>query len=103
MKGAGGILVLAHPDIPNGPSLRKLTTVLEEQTRIIRETMLESLDGVECWHTQLDRESVEHYVAFAKRLGLVITGGSDCHQNPILMGSLDIPEWVAEQEVFMKR
>jgi hypothetical protein len=26
-----------------------------------------------------------------------MTGGSDCHQNPILMGTLDIPDWVAEQ------
>jgi hypothetical protein len=26
-----------------------------------------------------------------------MTGGSDCHQNPIIMGTLDIPAWVAEQ------
>ena len=98
MKGAGGILVLAHPNISNGPSLRKLTPVLEEQTDIIEEVMLGQLDGMECWHTQLDQESREHYLAFVKRFGLVATGGSDCHQKPILMGTLDIPEWVAEQD-----
>jgi hypothetical protein len=27
----------------------------------------------------------------------MITGGSDCHQKPLLMGTLDIPDWVAEQ------
>jgi len=26
-----------------------------------------------------------------------MTGGSDCHQKPLLMGTLDIPDWVAEQ------
>ena len=101
MKDAGGILVLAHPNISDSPSLRKLTKVLEEQTNIFEDSLLKYLDGVECWHSRLDKESSEHYVALVKRLGLIATGGSDCHQNPILMGTLDIPEWVAEQEVFM--
>ncbi|GAJ23187.1 unnamed protein product, partial [marine sediment metagenome] len=29
--------------------------------------------------------------------GLIMTGGSDCHQKPIIMGTLDIPDYVAEQ------
>jgi hypothetical protein len=28
---------------------------------------------------------------------MLMTGGSDCHQKPLLMGTLDIPDWVAEQ------
>jgi hypothetical protein len=28
---------------------------------------------------------------------MLMTGGSDCHQKPIIMGTLDIPDWVAEQ------
>jgi len=28
---------------------------------------------------------------------LLMTGGSDCHQKPIIMGTLDIPDYVAEQ------
>lgn len=30
-------------------------------------------------------------------IGIAMTGGSDCHQKPLLMGTLDIPDWVAEQ------
>jgi glutamate/tyrosine decarboxylase-like PLP-dependent enzyme len=35
--------------------------------------------------------------AIARKHNLIMTGGSDCHQNPIIMGTLDIPAWVAEQ------
>jgi hypothetical protein len=28
---------------------------------------------------------------------MIMTGGSDCHQKPVLMGTLDIPDWVAGQ------
>jgi predicted metal-dependent phosphoesterase TrpH len=100
MKAAGGVLVLAHPNIRGSPSLNKLTPDLEAQTRIIEETMLEHLDGIECWHSRLDEESSKHYQAFVKRHDLIATGGSDCHQRPVLMGTLDIPDWVAEQEPF---
>jgi hypothetical protein len=27
----------------------------------------------------------------------MVTGGSDCHQKPIIMGTVKIPEYVAEQ------
>ena len=30
-----------------------------------------------------------------------MTGGSDCHQNPIKMGKIEIPDFVANQ--FLKR
>jgi hypothetical protein len=26
-----------------------------------------------------------------------MTGGSDCHQKPILMGTVKVPEWVGRQ------
>ena len=42
-------------------------------------------------------EIMEHYVKFAGKHGLIMTGGSDCHQKPILMGTPDIPGWVANQ------
>lgn len=40
---------------------------------------------------------IGHYIEFAGRHGLIMTGGSDCHQQPILMGTLDIPGRVADQ------
>ena len=56
--------------------------------------MLAFIDGVECWHSRNTPETTKHYVAFAKEKGLMMTGGSDCHQKPILMGTVQIPDWV---------
>jgi predicted metal-dependent phosphoesterase TrpH len=97
IRNAGGILVHAHPNDPNGTSLVSITPDLDEQTKIIEEYMLEYLDGVECWHSRNDAKTTEHYLAFAKKHGLIVTGGSDCHQKPLLLGTVDIPDWVAHQ------
>ena len=97
VRNAGGILVHAHPNDPNGTSLVSITPDLDEQARIIKEYMLNYIDGVECWHARHDAKTTAFYIGFAKKHGLVITGGSDCHQKPLLMGTLDIPDWVAEQ------
>jgi 3',5'-nucleoside bisphosphate phosphatase len=97
IRGAGGKLVLAHPNDPHGTSLQALTKDLAEQTQIIKEKMLTSIDGVECWHSRATPETTSHYLAFAKQNGLMMTGGSDCHQKPILMGTVNIPSWVADQ------
>jgi hypothetical protein len=97
IREAGGRLVLAHPNDPHGTSLTTLTKSLVEQTDIIREKMLPYIDGVECWHSRNTPETTSHYVAFAKQHGLIMTGGSDCHQKPILMGTVKIPDWVADQ------
>jgi len=97
IRNAGGILVFAHPSDPNGTSLISITPDLDEQTNIIEKYMLEYIDGVECWHSRNDAKTTAHYIQFARKHSLVMTGGSDCHQKPILMGTLDIPDWVAEQ------
>jgi predicted metal-dependent phosphoesterase TrpH len=97
VRDAGGKLVLAHPNDPHGTSLVALTKSLVEQTQIIQEKMLLYIDGVECWHSRGTVETTTHYVTFAKELGLMMTGGSDCHQKPIVMGSVQIPDWVADQ------
>jgi predicted metal-dependent phosphoesterase TrpH len=97
IRGAGGKLVLAHPNDPHGTSLATLTNSLPEQTQIIEEKMLPYIDGVECWHSRNTPETTAHYLAFAKEHGLLITGGSDCHQKPIVMGTVEIPDWVADQ------
>ncbi len=100
VRNAGGKLVLAHPNDPHGTSLVVLTKSLPEQTQIIEDSMLTHIDGVECWHSRNDDQTAEHYLAFAKKHGLIMTGGSDCHQKPIIMGTLNIPEYVAEQFKF---
>ena len=97
VRNAGGKLVLAHPNDPHGTSLVTLTKFLPEQTTIIEESMLPFIDGVECWHSRNDVQTTQHYVAFSKKHKLIMTGGSDCHQKPIIMGTVDIPEFVARQ------
>jgi predicted metal-dependent phosphoesterase TrpH len=97
VRNAGGKIVLAHPNDPHGTSLVTLTKSLPEQTQIIEESMMSHIDGVECWHSRNDAQTTAHYVKFAKEHGLIMTGGSDCHQKPIIMGTVVIPEYVAEQ------
>ncbi|MCW4007891.1 MAG: PHP domain-containing protein [Candidatus Bathyarchaeota archaeon] len=97
VRNAGGKIVLAHPNDPHGTSLVTLTRSLDEQTQIIEEAMLAYIDGVECWHIRNDAETTAHYLRFAKVHRLIMTGGSDCHQKPIVMGTVKIPEYVAEQ------
>jgi len=97
VRNAGGILILAHPNDPNGTSLVSITPDLDEQTNIIEEYMLGYIDGIECWHSRSDARTTGHYIEFAGKHGLLMTGGSDCHQKPLLLGTLDIPGWVAEQ------
>src|SRR4030042_3015315 len=97
IRNAGGILVLAHPSDTHGTSLDSITSDIEEQTKVIEEYMLEYIDGVECWHSRNDARTTAHYIKFPKSHAMFLTGGSDCHQKPIVTGSLDIPDYVAEQ------
>jgi predicted metal-dependent phosphoesterase TrpH len=97
IRDAGGKMVLAHPNDPNGTSLTALTKSLVEQTSIVRDSMVDYIDGVECWHSRNDFQTTNHYVRFTKDLGLILTGGSDCHQKPVLMGTVDVPAFVADQ------
>ena len=97
IRAAGGKLVIAHPDDPHETSLTALTKALPEQTQIIKDAMLPYIDGVECWHSRHTPQTTNHYVTFAKENGLIMTGGSDCHQKPVVMGTVDVPNWVADQ------
>jgi len=97
IRNAGGVLVHAHPNDPNGTSLASITHDLDEQTNVIEKYMLKYVDGVECWHSRHDEKTTAHYIEFARKHNMLMTGGSDCHQKPVLMGTLDIPDWVAEQ------
>ena len=97
IRNAGGVLVFAHPNDSNGTSLVTITRDLVKQTKIIEDYMLDYIDGIECWHTKHDAKATAHYIEFCRSHHLIMTGGSDCHQNPVLMGTLNIPDWVADQ------
>jgi len=96
VRRAGGRLVLAHPNDPHGTSLVGLTADLAGQARVIEREMLGLIDGIECWHSRADAATTAHYTDFCRRHRLLMTGGSDCHQKPILMGLVDVPDFVSE-------
>ncbi|HPR51864.1 MAG TPA: PHP domain-containing protein [Deltaproteobacteria bacterium] len=97
VRAAGGHLILAHPNDPNGTSLVAFTQSIETQQTIIAGGMLEYIDGIECWHSRHDRATMESYLRFAREHALMTTGGSDCHQSPPILGSVDVPDFVARQ------
>ncbi len=97
IRNSGGRLILAHPNDPHGTSLQALTKTLSEQTQIVQDSMLPYIDGVECWHSRSDFATTMHYLQFVKTHGMLATGGSDCHQKPVLMGTVAVPDWVAAQ------
>lgn len=82
IRGASGVCVLAHPGMWGDER-----PVPEE----LIETMAASgMAGLEVDHTDHDPEQREHYRKLADRLGLIPTGGSDCHgtrYDPIRLGT----------------
>jgi 3',5'-nucleoside bisphosphate phosphatase len=97
VRDAGGKLILAHPNDPNGTSLAAVSRSLEEQKEMISSAMLPYIDGIECWHTRHNKHASAFYLKFVRAEGLMATGGSDCHQQPVLMGSVTVPDCVADQ------
>src|SRR5262245_53481989 len=83
---ADGLAVMAHPG-------------LNHVDEIIPGLVRAGLDGLECFHTKHTPSAGEHYVRLAKELGLLITGGSDCHglsKGKPLIGTVRLPyEYVA--------
>jgi predicted metal-dependent phosphoesterase TrpH len=89
---AGGLCVLAHPGMWGDQ-----TSVPED---LIREMAEAGMVGLEVDHTDHTPEQRAHYRGLAGELGLIATGGSDCHgtrYEPVRLGSsLCRPEAFAE-------
>lgn len=97
VRNAGGKFFMAHPNHPRGTSLIKFTHDVGVQQQVITESILPYIDGIECWHSSHDKETVDSYLKYAREKKLMVSGGSDCHQQPVLMGSVDVPDYVADQ------
>lgn len=97
IRSAGGRVVLAHPNDPNGTSLTSAAATLPERLELIDTALAPFLDGVECWHSRHSPAVADAYLAFARERSLLATGGSDCHQDPVLLGTVPVPGWVWEQ------
>lgn len=78
---AGGLAVLAHPG-------------LNRIDHLIPALVASGLDGLECYHSKHPAATTAYYLERADQLGLLVTGGSDCHgmaKGQPLMGSVRIP------------
>lgn len=86
---AGGIPVIAHPK------------EMEKAEEFIKDLMSYGLRGIEAYHKSHSPALVEYYSCLAEKLGLIVTGGSDCHgprgTTPYFIGKNLVPEWVYEE------
>ncbi len=81
IHAAGGVAVMAHP------ALNHDDTLVDRLARL-------GLDGLECFHPKHSNSASAKYEAMAQRLGLLVTGGSDCHgvsKNRPTIGSIRLP------------
>jgi predicted metal-dependent phosphoesterase TrpH len=86
IRQAGGVCVLAHPGMWGDQ-----TSVPDE---LIEAMAGAGMTGLEVDHTDHSPEQRERYRAMAGALGLVATGGSDCHgtrYEPIRLGTTLCP------------
>ena len=88
IRAAGGVTVLAHPSKVGDD---KLVQALVEQ----------GIEGLECFHSDHSAAHAAHYVALARQLGVVVTGGTDSHgphsERPVAIGAVDVPRWVWQE------
>lgn len=86
---AGGVPVLAHPKEMEG---------IEE---VIKDLMNYGLRGIEAYHKAHSPALVEYHSCMAEKLGLIVTGGSDCHgprgSIQYTLGKNLVPDWVYKE------
>lgn len=70
---AGGAAVLAHPSLVERDHPSRLAGLVEHLVPL-------GLAGIEAYYSSHTPEQTASYLALAKRLGLLVTGGSDFHQ-----------------------
>jgi hypothetical protein len=99
IRSAGGVCVLAHPGMWGDQS--------SVPPELIESMASAGMVGLEVDHVDHTPDRREHYRAMAARLGLVATGGSDCHgtrYDPVRLGtSLCEPEAFAALRIHATR
>lgn len=89
IKDAGGLPVLAHPGYLSDGSL-----LAEEEIEAYQQL---GLKGLEVYYSKHSAEQVDYYKRLADRLGLMLTGGSDCHGgSSALIGTVKLPYFYVE-------
>ena len=96
IRRAGGVAVLAHPFT--------LRIGMPELETLCRDLAGAGLAGIECYYSEHSSDLTRDYLAMARRLGLVPTGGSDFHgdASPGIrlgtgFGGLNVPDEVLDE------
>lgn len=93
---AGGCTVLAHPPFIG----------VDEETllELLGQFVAMGLDGLEAYNSGTGNDDIDRYITLARRIGLIVTGGSDFHQplpGGVVMGfgrgNLKIPYRCVEE------
>ncbi|MBS7529027.1 PHP domain-containing protein [Hazenella sp. IB182353] len=74
IRQAGGIAVLAHP-------------VYIGHLNKVNELLQLGFDGIEVWHRNHQASDTKHFIRFAQKYQLILTGGSDFHHDQHQIGS----------------
>jgi len=93
IRDAGGVAVLAHP------------YVLRNDEWIV-EFVAGGLQGLEAYYPEHSQSQVNYYLELAKKLNLVVTGGSDFHGSAkpnVKLGCVKIPLELVEKLRLAKR
>lgn len=97
---AGGLAVLAHP-------IQLRCRDDDELAHCVTRLKSLGLDGIETRHGDHTSAEVERYGKLARKLGLLVSGGSDFHgdRKPVKLGSQGVPAEVYEnlREAWEKR
>ena len=76
--------VLAHPaagSFPEGGHYREVLPPLSTVERILPEFLALGVKGLEVYYPGHSQEHVEYLLELARKNNLVVTGGSDCHDD----------------------
>ncbi len=67
IHAAGGVAIVAHPGLyRNGDE-------------VVHEAVQQGADGIECYHSDHNHDVQGHYVAIARKLNVLVSGGADFH------------------------
>lgn len=87
IKSAGGLAVLAHPQVLNNAAL--IETLIKE-----------GLDGLESYYPRMPYKVFQSFRQLCHKYNLIETGGSDCHGasfNEVLIGTIHVPYGLLER------
>lgn len=83
LRAHGAVVVLAHPGVS------RLDHALEHFVEL-------GVQGLEAYHPDHTGEEIKRYLTISKKLGLVATGGSDCHgdhsDRGVMLGRYQVPD-----------